>query len=423
MEDEHECYAWAIVTPSAEDSVAYFQSAFASAAAKEVACDGYLAVVLEREGSELWKLVTGAKKPWIAYLVQSLSHPLPEFYLPIAPSTVGPRSSVQPGFKWPFEECVIDTANFFSFTPASVDVVGTPHTLPDDIALYFSSMCDSDSAEQIRRMIERRPQFLHAKKEADGFGDDVGSRWTTFSAKSTYIQPIPGQFVAPSTISAHVCYDIESLKNLLPASQCFEDVKAIKRVRARFSRPSTERAIVWNIEQSSLSSLHLPLQPNISDLSNPLLIDLSTEIDRPLTPDRILMPTVWTVEDLELLEEMEEDYDDGDDSDGWDNGYLPAMSESKVLPPPPSFEPHALQVLYFDVYGALIDNESGIFDALKPLLAQSPYRFNRWEALSFYFESEVEVKRRTPSAPYSQILADSPKETPISLQVPGSAVP
>ncbi|KAJ6617690.1 HAD-like domain-containing protein, partial [Mycena sp. CBHHK59/15] len=84
------------------------------------------------------------------------------------------------------------------------------------------------------------------------------------------------------------------------------------------------------------------------------------------------------------------------------------------------------QVLYFDVYGALIDNESGIFDALKPLLAQSPYRFNRWEALSFYFESEVEVKRRTPSAPYSQILADSYADMALrlglSLSVGESAV-
>ncbi|KAJ6617686.1 hypothetical protein B0H10DRAFT_1299057 [Mycena sp. CBHHK59/15] len=124
--------------------------------------------------------------------------------------------------------------------------------LARDIALYFSSMCESDSAEQIRRMIERHPQLLQAKKEADGFADDKGSQWTTFSAKSTYIQPIPGQFVAPLTISAHVCYDIESLKNLLPASQCFEDVKAIKRVRARFSRPSTERTIIWNIEQVGL---------------------------------------------------------------------------------------------------------------------------------------------------------------------------
>ncbi|KAJ6617678.1 HAD-like domain-containing protein [Mycena sp. CBHHK59/15] len=93
------------------------------------------------------------------------------------------------------------------------------------------------------------------------------------------------------------------------------------------------------------------------------------------------------------------------------------MSEKKVLPPPPAFEPHALQVLYFDIYGTLIDNESGIFDALEPLLALSPYRFDRREALTFYFESEVEAKRRTPSAPYSQILADAHDDMALRLGI------
>jgi FMN phosphatase YigB (HAD superfamily) len=41
------------------------------------------------------------------------------------------------------------------------------------------------------------------------------------------------------------------------------------------------------------------------------------------------------------------------------------------------------------------------------LLDRSPYEFDRHEALSFYFESEMEMKRRTPGVPYAQILADS----------------
>ncbi|KAJ7463636.1 HAD-like domain-containing protein, partial [Mycena latifolia] len=63
------------------------------------------------------------------------------------------------------------------------------------------------------------------------------------------------------------------------------------------------------------------------------------------------------------------------------------------------------QIMYFDVYGTLIDNESGIFDALQPLLAQAPRRLQRREALTFYFESETEVKQCMPTAPYPQILA------------------
>ncbi|KAJ6617683.1 hypothetical protein B0H10DRAFT_1299000 [Mycena sp. CBHHK59/15] len=211
--------SWAIVTPSAEDSVAYFHSVFASAAATGVSHNSYLAVVLERESFN--------ETFWVAFLVQPLSYPLPEFYLPIAPSSVGPRSAVQPGFKWPFDECVIDTVNKFIFYPSTV--VGTPHIVPEDIALSIFSIYESDSAEITRRMLECGPQLLQAKKEADGFGDDKGSRWTDFSTKSTYVRPIPGEFFAPAFIRARVSYDIESLKHFLPASQCFEDEKAITK--------------------------------------------------------------------------------------------------------------------------------------------------------------------------------------------------
>ncbi|KAJ6595020.1 HAD-like domain-containing protein, partial [Mycena vulgaris] len=65
------------------------------------------------------------------------------------------------------------------------------------------------------------------------------------------------------------------------------------------------------------------------------------------------------------------------------------------------------QVIYFDVHGTLIDSESGIFAALKPLLDQSPHRFDRREALTLYFESEIEVKQRIPATPYLQILVEA----------------
>ncbi|KAJ6595015.1 hypothetical protein DFH09DRAFT_906305, partial [Mycena vulgaris] len=61
----------------------------------------------------------------------------------------------------------------------------------------------------------------------------------------------------------------------------------------------------------------------------------------------------------------------------------------------------------FDIYGTLIDNESGIFDALQPLLARSPRRFDRSHALSFYFESEVDVEERTPTEPCPSFLAQA----------------
>ncbi|KAJ7353440.1 hypothetical protein DFH08DRAFT_987849 [Mycena albidolilacea] len=63
--------------------------------------------------------------------------------------------------------------------------------------------------------------------------------------------------------------------------------------------------------------------------------------------------------------------------------------------------------MYFDVYGTFIDKEAGVFEALKPLLGRSPYQFDRNEAVSFYLESECEVKRRAHGALYPQILSDT----------------
>ncbi|KAJ7760612.1 hypothetical protein DFH07DRAFT_426848 [Mycena maculata] len=53
------------------------------------------------------------------------------------------------------------------------------------------------------------------------------------------------------------------------------------------------------------------------------------------------------------------------------------------------------------------DRESGIFTALWPLLARPSYGFNRQEALAIYFESETEMKWRTPGARYAQILTET----------------
>ncbi|KAJ7283185.1 HAD-like domain-containing protein, partial [Mycena rebaudengoi] len=73
------------------------------------------------------------------------------------------------------------------------------------------------------------------------------------------------------------------------------------------------------------------------------------------------------------------------------------------------------QIIYFEIYGTLIDKETGLFNALRPLLERSGRDFDRREWLSFYFESETEMKRRTPSARYSQILADTYNDVSLRL--------
>ncbi|KAJ7895312.1 hypothetical protein B0H13DRAFT_1624451 [Mycena leptocephala] len=82
---------------------------------------------------------------------------------------------------------------------------------------------------------------------------------------------------------------------------------------------------------------------------------------------------------------------------------------------PPVFDPSALEILYFDLYGTLVDNEWGILDALGPLLTRCPRQLDKHEALTFYFESEDEAEMWSPNAPYFSILAEAHEHMTIRL--------
>lgn len=62
------------------------------------------------------------------------------------------------------------------------------------------------------------------------------------------------------------------------------------------------------------------------------------------------------------------------------------------------------RLLCFDVYGTLIDWESGIITALQPILQHSQTEFTRKHLLTIYHELESEQQRLTPDKPYSQLL-------------------
>lgn len=63
------------------------------------------------------------------------------------------------------------------------------------------------------------------------------------------------------------------------------------------------------------------------------------------------------------------------------------------------------RLLSFDVYGTLIDWETGIITALQPLLQQlDPSRPSREEILSVYHSLEKDQQSHTPSMPYSELL-------------------
>jgi 2-haloacid dehalogenase len=63
------------------------------------------------------------------------------------------------------------------------------------------------------------------------------------------------------------------------------------------------------------------------------------------------------------------------------------------------------KVLSFDCYGTLIDWETGIWDALQPLLTLNCGGLSRAQALAGFGTLEDRIERESPSLPYPQVLA------------------
>ena len=63
------------------------------------------------------------------------------------------------------------------------------------------------------------------------------------------------------------------------------------------------------------------------------------------------------------------------------------------------------KVLTFDCYGTLIDWETGIHEALKPLAARSGKAFTKDQVLETHARHEAAQEAETPSLPYSELLA------------------
>lgn len=81
-----------------------------------------------------------------------------------------------------------------------------------------------------------------------------------------------------------------------------------------------------------------------------------------------------------------------------------------------SFNPRSFKVLSFDIYGTLIDWESGIYTSLFPLLSRLPPSHpnhpsantetqNRTFILSAYTKLELEIQKQNPTLAYPKVLA------------------
>ena len=64
------------------------------------------------------------------------------------------------------------------------------------------------------------------------------------------------------------------------------------------------------------------------------------------------------------------------------------------------------KMLTFDTYGTLIDWESGIYNALGPLLDKLPLRLERDEVLELFAEYEMQQQAETPAQVYSSLLTE-----------------
>ncbi|KAJ7702012.1 hypothetical protein B0H16DRAFT_750723 [Mycena metata] len=384
---------WAILSPSAHHSVAYLNSSLATAAAADLKCGQYHMVV---------ELPGDGRTQAVAYFVQSAHLPLPATYIPILPCRLGTREPLVPNFEWPFGECIVDTTQKLIFTPVLLESnTVAPRVMPEHASRVFAEVSDADDRAQSERELVEWRLTRKADQEAAGLVDD-DPRWTTFSPKSTVADAQPGQFFPPSSISAEIRYDIESLRELPPASQCLHEVEDVKRLRARFTRLGTERTITWVAHQNAADTLKSSCERDISNFELTGLLAFSTTFERAPSADQ---------------DDSSDSGDDPlpeDDFDDWGGDWTQGIT-SYELPLSPLFEPQALQVIYFDVYGTLIDRESGIFDALDPLLARSSHCLDRHETLSFYFEVEDGVKRRIPTAPYSGILSQAHQEMALRL--------
>ncbi len=62
------------------------------------------------------------------------------------------------------------------------------------------------------------------------------------------------------------------------------------------------------------------------------------------------------------------------------------------------------KMLTFDTYGTLIDWESGIYNALEPLLDKLPLKLSRDEVLELFAECEMQQQASNPTQVYSSLL-------------------
>ncbi|CAK5271377.1 unnamed protein product [Mycena citricolor] len=407
---------FAMVSPSTADSVAYLKSPLLVSAARHAEKHGrYLALVsVEAHEPEM---------PAAVYPVLAVNgtEALPRLFIPVA-SPCGPRAIIEPRFPWRHGPCVVDTSKAFIIQP----VFESPFAQAESRNFLDSTNADPalaylDEDMYVFRDIDQEDRRAGIVREMEEAGIDTAlaeaqyAYWTDFNTyNSTKACPAPGEWSAPAWIHAKVSFDVESVLELPPSTRLHEEVKDVERwVSLSTSLQSTQYLqrtspsfptkhngghVLENGAGSLCGTPDNPRGEEVKDLENAVLVDLCAAlVDDDLDP----------VEETPM--ELDPDgfplYPEGDDLDFAEMSGLPFTSKGFDRLPPVS--PPDIQIVYFDLYGTLIDNETGIYNALAPSLELSIHSLDRSQALSLYFDVEDNLKQRCPGSIYSEILARS----------------
>ncbi|KAF7373449.1 hypothetical protein MSAN_00554600 [Mycena sanguinolenta] len=315
QEEPSSRFTWAVIQPSPVPTVEYAKSELLTAAAREIKCRQYLALVLEQPPNRF------GRWSWIAFIVEPATLcPLPQTYLPIRPCTSQTRDSepLDPGFEWPFAECVVNTSDVNPvtgiFVPDVIDTGKAPYVLSESEAVRFREVFMKDREEIDIIQEKERKMRIKEDRRAAGFSDRTDYWWTSTSPESTQIPRLPGElFPRLVLLSAKVHYDLSATDDFGTLNDWREERKTILRLLARFLNPSTERAIRWahNIQVLDGYLVSPYRQENVPDLTCAPIVKLASLLDRPSSP-------VNQVEDASATQMTEEDdvAEDWSDSEG-----------------------------------------------------------------------------------------------------------
>ncbi|KAF7373448.1 hypothetical protein MSAN_00554500 [Mycena sanguinolenta] len=333
---------------------------------------------------------------------------------------LGTREPLDPGFEWPFGDCVANTSDTNPITailvPSFIDISMTPHVLSASESVRFREVFLAD--REAVHLMQRDERWTQIKEERRTAGlsrlSDPGStcgRWTSFSPKSVQTPCVLREYCTRIVdLSAAVCYDFSGPERFGTLDGWQEERRTIFRLLTRFSDPLTERAIRWALNEQPAGLISTLQEDVVPDLTCTPLVELASSLVRPPSPDDARVSQSHTADggDVDVVNVVE-DWSDGDgewyDDSDEDLDDMPKIYIRRPAPPPPrpNLGIPEVKVMYFDVHDTLIDKEQGVFEALSPLLHRSPYEFDRNEAVSFYLESELEIKKRTPAAPYTHV--------------------